>query len=96
MIDGVAHGDGELDLPEFGAGVDDDVHHLGKLGHDRRGDLRVDAGDQTDALAIVQNPQRFAVGAGNAAQAIVQRLQAVDRNAETEQARGGSRLDHLA
>jgi hypothetical protein len=94
VVDGVAHRDRKLDLPIFRAGLDDDVHQFAKFRHDRRRNLRVHAGDQADAPAIVEHAQRFHVGAGDAAQAIMQRLQAIDRNAEAQQTGLGRGFDH--
>jgi hypothetical protein len=43
-----------------------------------------------------QDAQRFTIGAGDAAELIVQRLEPIDRDAEAEQAGIGGCLYHLA
>src|ERR1035438_6246534 len=95
IVRGISHGDGKLDLPMSGAGLDYSVHQLRQVWHCLRTDLRVDADPQPGSLGAPQSIQRTGEGAGHAADAVMQRFHAIQRDSDSLQSRVHSSRETL-
>jgi hypothetical protein len=95
VVDRIAHRDGQLHLPVFGAGRNDLVKYLRQLMHRLRIDLRIDAGFDAYVTNVFDGADRLIVAASDPSERIVELAQAVDRNADSPYTRGISRRDPL-
>ncbi len=95
VIRGISHRHGELDLPVFGAHLDDGVHQLREMRHGLRPDLRVDASPQAGSLGAPQQIERLCEGSGHTPDVVMQGLHAVERNADSLQSRLHRRSEPL-
>jgi hypothetical protein len=95
VIGGIAHRRHDRQLPIARAGIDDDVHDLAQLRQRARVDGGVDGRGQAMGPDAAQRRQRELERSGHAPNPVMGRADAIDRDADTTEPRGGSARDAL-